>query len=579
MIMADKLSSHEDIALDVLVVGAGFGGIYALHKMRLMGFTAKAFEKGSGVGGTWFWNRYPGARCDVPSLEYSYSFSDELQQEWEWSERHATQPEIERYANHVVDRFDLRKDIQFNTTVVSAQYDADANLWHVETSEGQKVRATYLIMTTGGYHIPAKPNFKGLENFKGEVYFSNYMPTTPVSYDGKRIGLIGTGSSGIQATVELGKRPIEHLYLFQRSPGYMVPSHDKPLEAEEIAEFKRTYAERRERARHSGYGVDVASFPVGSGRTMDLSDEEFEERAWKMFNVGGGSAQTLFPDFASDAAANKRISNWLNDRVRERVKDPELAEALTSQDYYMGAKRIIIIDGFIEAVQQDNVTVVNIRKSPIVEVTPTGVRTTAGEYPVDLLLLATGFDSGTGSLLQIDIRGRDGLQLREKWANGPEAYLGLGVQGFPNMFVVAQVASPGIRSHVMVSIEQHVDWIADLIDYATRQGVNVIEASRSAEQAWTKHVADVADMTLFTKDDTQHLGSNIPGKPRVVSSYLGGVGNYRRICDAVKERVYEGWELHTKTGKIANSPDWTEGKAIRWEDRDNEVAAQSVQFL
>ena len=567
-----RRNGQHAIKLDALVVGAGFGGIYALYKLRGLSLNVKAFEKGSGVGGTWFWNRYPGCRCDVPSMEYSYSFSEELQQQWEWTEVHATQPEIERYCNHVVDRFDLRKDIQLNSEVTSAQYDETAKLWCAKTADGQTVLATYLMLTTGGYHRPIVPNIPGIDSFKGELYFSNDYPATEPSYAGKRIGVIRTGSTGHQTTVALGEQPIKHLYVFQRTPGYIAPSYDRPLTAEEVVEHKAHYAERRERARHTGYGVDITSFPVGGGKTIELTDDEFDRRAELMWQSGGGTVQTMFPDFATDARANKRIAEFLNKKLREQIMDPQLGDSLCRQDYYLGAKRIIIIDHYVSTLQKPNVSLVDTKRCPIQEITPRGVRTPDREYELDMLILATGFDSATGSILKIDIRGRKGLTLERKWADGPSTYLGLGVHGFPNMFSICQVGSPGIRSHMMVQIEQHVDWIADLIVYAKKHGVEAIEASQRAEDTWTAHVAEVAGTTILTVDDSQHLGSNVPGKPRVVTSYLGGVGAYRRICDAVAANDYEGWSLHTSAGLLANSPDWSGPKRkVRWETRDDEV--------
>lgn len=565
--------------LDALVIGAGFGGIYALYKLRGQGMSVKAIEKADGVGGTWHWNRYPGARCDVPSLEYSYSFSEDLQQEWNWTELHAGQAEIERYANHVVDRFDLRKDIYFDMEVTSAHYDAIANLWQVQTSKGQNIAATYLIMATGGYHTPIVPNLRGLDSFEGELYYSNQYPKTDIEYAAKTVGLIGTGSSGVQTAVALASEPVQHLYVFQRTAGYMVPAHNRPLSAEVLKRHKRNYAERRERARHSGYGVDVTSFPVGRGRTMNLSDEEFESRANRMWDFGGGTLQTAFPDFVTDARANKRISDWLNSKVRKAVNNPQLAEQLCAKGHYIGAKRIIIIDGFTDAMQQPNVSLVDVKASPIEEITPRGVRTADRFYELDMLILATGFDSATGSMLKVDVRGRSGVTLKEKWAKGHRTYLGIGVNGFPNMFMIAQAGSPGIRSHVMVSIEQHVDWISALLTHATKHRIHTIEPTARAEDAWTTHVADVAASTLLTADDTQHLGSNVPGKPRVVTSYLGGVGPYRTICDAVREHEYEGWKLSADQGTIKNSETWSgPGKKIRWEDRDEEIG-KAAGFL
>ena len=566
--------------LDALVVGAGFGGIYALYKLKQLGLKVRSYEKGAGVGGTWFWNRYPGARCDVPSMEYSYSFSEELQQEWEWTELYATQPEIERYINHVVDRFDLRGDIEVNCEIASANYDAEANLWRVVTANGRTIAATYLILTTGGYHLPIKPDLPGLESFSGEVYFSNQWPTdVHVDYTGKAVGLIGTGSSGVQTAVAVGNLPVKSLTIFQRTAGYIVPAHNRPLTPAAVAEHKRNYSERRERARHSGYGVDVTSFPAGTGSTMVLTDAEFNERANKMWQAGGGTVQTAFPDFVTDEAANKRVADWINAKLTEGVNDPALVERIKAKGHYLGAKRIIIIDGYKKTLTKPNVSLVDVKANPIKTITPRGVCTTQREYLLDMLIVATGFDSATGSILKIDINGRNGQSLRDKWAHGHLTYLGLGANGFPNMFFVAQVGSPGIRSAMVVSIEQHVDWIADLLIYAREHRIRTIEPTAEAERTWTQHVADVAASTLLTRDDTQHLGSNVPGKPRVVTSYLGGVGAYRKLCELVRAHDYEGWQMMTEDGAMDNAQDWSgPNKTIRWEDRDQEVG-QAVGFL
>ncbi len=558
--------------LDVVVVGAGFAGIYMLHKLRQKGFRARVYEKGSDVGGTWFWNRYPGARCDVPSLEYSYSFSEELQQEWEWTEHHASQPEIERYAHHVVDRFDLRRDIQFDTSVTSAVYDEGAARWSVETDTGERVRARYCVMATGGYHTPIRPEIAGLDSFDGELYFTNQWPHEEVSFAGKRIGLIGTGSSGVQTATSLASEPVGQLVVFQRTPGYIVPSVDHPLDPEYQADYKATYAERRARSRMTGYGTDVTSAPIGEGRTVDLPEDEFQSRARTVWAIGGGAVQTMFPDFVVDERANYRVAEFLRTKIREIVDDPERAELLCAKSHYLGAKRIIIIDGYFDIFNQDNVSLVDLEKSPVEEVTPAGIRTTDATYPLDMIICATGFDSATGSMLQVDIRGREGQTLSEKWARGHRTYLGIGIEGFPNLFMIAQAGSPGIRSHVMVSIEQHVDWITDLFEFMRDRELGTAEPSKEAEDTWTAHVAEVASKTLLTVDDTQHLGSNVPGKPRVVTSYLGGVGPYRKICDAVRTNGYEGWALEGRAGRLPNNGGWSgpDGDS-GWEERDAAV--------
>jgi cyclohexanone monooxygenase len=546
----DRLSTEKDVQADeheVLIVGAGIAGIFMLYKLRQLGIPAKVFEKGSGVGGTWFWNRYPGAQCDVPSVQYSYSFDEDLQQEWEWAEHHARQPEIETYLNQVVDRFHLRSGIQLNTTVTRMTWDEGDNQWLVETNRGM-VRAKHCIMATGGYHTWVTPDIPGLDKFKGELYYTNHWPLEPVSFAGKRIGIIGTGSSGVQTATALAKEAVDSLYVFQRSASYVVPSRDHKLDPEYVRDYKSTYSARRARARRTGYGTDVVSAPVGEGRTAEVSEEEFQRRAALAWELGGGAMGTVFPDFLVDAAANNRVTEFLRGKVREAVHDPAVAEKLSARNHYLGAKRIVIVDGYFEIFNQPNVHLVDLKESPIQDMNETGVRTRDAEYPLDMLILATGFDSATGAMLAIDITGQGGKKLKESWSKGHHTFLGIGVPGFPNMYMINAAGSPGIRSHMMVQAEHHVEWISDFIAYQRSRQIACVQPANSAAAQWTQHVIDVGASTLLTVDDTQYLGSNVPGKPRMVTSYLGGVGRYREICDWIAETGYEGWILRRPDG-------------------------------
>jgi cyclohexanone monooxygenase len=551
--IGNDAQTHE---YEVLIVGAGIGGIFMLYKLRHLGIAAKVFEKGSGVGGTWFWNRYPGAQCDVPSLQYSYSFDEDLQQEWEWAEHHARQPEIEMYINQVVDRFQLRSGIQFNTTVTRMTWDEVDNRWLVETNQGT-VRAKHCVMATGGYHTWVNPDIPGLDKFKGELYYTNHWPLEPISFAGKRIGIIGTGSSGVQTATALAKGPIESLYVFQRSASYVVPSRDHKLDPAYVRDYKSTYSQRRARARRTGYGTDVVSAPVGEGKTAEVSEEEFQRRAAIAWELGGGAMGTVFPDFLIDVEANNRVTEFLRRKVREAVHDAALAEKLSARDHYLGAKRIVIVDGYFEIFNQSNVHLVDLKESPLQAITETSVKTSDAEYPLDMLILATGFDSATGAMLAIDITGQGGQTLQEAWSNGHCTFLGIGVPGFPNMYMINAAGSPGIRSHMMVQAEHHVEWIVDFIMYQGEHEVVSVQPAGAAAAQWTQHVVDVGATTLLTVDDTQYLGSNVPGKPRMVTSYLGGVGRYRDICDWIAKTHYEGWTMRKSDGTaLPHSLNW-----------------------
>jgi cyclohexanone monooxygenase len=538
---------------DAVVVGAGWAGMYALIRLRDMGLRVLVVETGAGVGGTWYWNRYPGARCDVRSVNYSFSFSSDLEQEWSWSERYAAQPEIERYANHVADRFDLRRDIQFNTRIVRAQFDELASRWQVETEAGESISSRYLILATGGYSAPVEPRIEGLADFGGESYLTARWPTEPVDFAGKRIAVIGTGASGMQTVTEVSRQDIEHMYVFQRTANFAVPAQNTPLSPEYIEDLKAKYADFREHARWSGSGT-VYEGP--DGPMADLPDEEFERRMDEAWEVGGTSVCGGVTDLMSSRAANDRVSDYLRRQVSRRVSDPETADLLSARGFTLGARRVLVETGYFEAFNRPNVTLVDVHEDPIVRVTPTGIQTATRHFDLDMLIWAIGFDSGTGAALNIDIRGSDGVSLADRWADGPSTYLGLMVSNLPNLFSIAGPGSPSIRSNVLVSIEQHVDWIADLLDYARQRDVTRIEASPEAEQAWTAHLNSLVSKSLFANDDTQYFGSNVDGKPRAYLAYIGGVGNYRKICNDVRDDGYEGLVLLGK-GDHTKSREWS----------------------
>jgi cyclohexanone monooxygenase len=549
----------ESSRFDAVVVGAGFAGMYMLHRLRGLGFAVRVYEAGGGVGGTWYWNRYPGARCDTPTLEYSYSFSEELQQEWEWTERYGAQAEIEAYANHVADRFDLRRDIRFDTRVTSATYDEGSRRWLVETDRGDKVSAKYCIMATGGYSVPHTADIKGIETFAGEMYHTAVWPRAEVSFAGKRIGVIGTGASGVQTVGAVAQEDIEHLYVFQRTPNFVIPMRNYALDPEYVRTYKGTYAERRARSRLVAFGGDYEARPdtSPSGPTHAMPEEEFRERAKDALDWGGSRFFLSFPDFQSDPDANRRVAGYLQSMVREQVEDPTVGERLVPTGHTLGARRIARSDDYFPAFNLPTVTLVNLREDPIEEIAATGVRTQRGFYELDMLIVATGFDSGTGSMLKVDITGEHGCTLAAKWAEGPRSYLGVMMEGFPNLFMIAQAGSPGIRSIVIVSIEQHVEWLTELLAYLDEHGVDSIEPTIEAEDAWTAHVADAAAASIFAHDDTQYWGVNVPGKPRAYTSYIGGVGPYRTICDAVRDRGYEGFVLRRGDDAWVSSRSWS----------------------
>jgi cyclohexanone monooxygenase len=525
---------HE---LDAVIVGAGFAGMYMLHRLRGLGLSARVLEAGSGVGGTWYWNRYPGARCDIESMEYSYQFSDALQQEWVWSERYAAQPEILRYAEHVADRFDLRKDIQLDTRVSAATFDDSAGRWRVETAAGERFEATFCIMATGCLSSPNTPRFDGLERFAGAVYHTGHWPQRGVDFAGLRVGVIGTGSSAVQS-IPLIAAQAEHLWVFQRTPNYVVPARNAPLEPALQARIKASYATLRAQARQGRTGC---LYEVNPTPALAVGAAERERQYQARWDRGGLGFIGSFVDLLVDRSANDTAAAFIRAKIMATVHDPQVAEKLLPRSV-VGCKRLCIDTGYYETFNRPNVTLVDVAATPVEGITGQGVTVAGQDYALDALVLATGFDAMTGALARIDIRGGAGEPLRERWAAGPRTYLGLAVAGFPNLFTITGPGSPSVLSNMLPSIEQHVDWIADLIGHALARGLARVEATRAAEDAWVEHVKEVADATLFPSCNSWYVGANVPGKPRVFMPYLGFPA-YVAKCEQVAADGYEGFAL------------------------------------
>ena len=528
-------------AYDALIIGAGFSGMYQLHCLRdRLGLKARVLEKADGVGGTWYWNRYPGARCDSESHSYCYAFSDELVQGWEWSERYPEQPEIMRYLNYCADKLDLKRDIQFNTKVTSAAYDEGANRWAVETEAGETFTAKFLITAIGCLSTANVPKIPGLETFEGDWYHTGQWPHESVDFTGKRVGQIGTGSTGIQAAPVIAAEAA-HLTVFQRTANYSVPAHNGPL----TAEFKQYVRENFDEIRRTMHETPNGHpFRIEDRKVFDVSDEERQniyEAAW---DKGGLQFRACFEDLLRDKAANDTAAAFLKNKIREIVKDPKTAALLADIDHPYAAKRPPIDTHYFDTFNRDNVELVDVRADPIEAITPKGVKTGKGEHTVDVIVFATGFDAMTGPLLSIDITGRDGLTIQKAWEAGPITYLGLQVAGFPNMFTVTGPGSPSVLCNMPVAIEQHVEWITECIDYMRKNGVETIEATAKAADGWVAHVNDAANATLLPEaGHSWYLGANVPGKPRVFMPYAGGMDVYRRKCDEVAANGYEGFAL------------------------------------
>jgi len=529
----------RDAGFDLIIVGAGFAGMYMLHKARGMGLRARVFEAGDGVGGTWYWNRYPGARCDVESMEYSYQFSDDLQQEWHWTERFAPQPEILRYANHVADRFDLRTDIRFETRVQSAQFDESSARWTVRTDRGDVVTGQYLVMATGCLSSTNMPQFPGLGSFKGQSYHTGAWPHEPVDFTGKRVGVIGTGSSAIQSIPIIAGQASE-LVVFQRTANYSVPAHNAPLDPAFEAEVKAEYPAFRERNSQM-MGAFGARLQVPDRPALRATPEEHRQAFDKAWERGGLGFQRSFNDIMIDSRANEIAKAYVHERIRGIVKDPATADLLCPTQV-LGCKRMCVDSGYFDTFNLPHVKLVDIRPKGIEAITPTGVRAAGQDFELDVIVYATGFDAMTGSLLKVDIRGRDGVRLADAWSAGPRTYLGLNVAGFPNLFTISGPGSPSVLTNMIVSIEQHVNWIGECIDWMRANQRRSIEATPQAQEEWVGHVNAVASGTLYPGCNSWYLGANVPGKTRVFMPLLG-FPPYVERCKQVAANGYEGFEL------------------------------------
>ena len=531
---------NEPVHVDLLIAGAGFAGLYMLHKARKQGLSAQVIEAGGGVGGTWYFNRYPGARVDIQSMEYSFGFSEELQQEWRWSERYAGQPELLRYANHVADRFNLRDGILLKTPLSSAAYDETAHRWQATVESGQRWSARFLVMASGPLSSPNRPAFKGLETFKGPVHHTARWPQETVDFTGHRVGIIGTGSSAIQL-IPMVAQEARELTVFQRTAAYCVPARNGPQDATYEASIKSDYADFRQRSRqmHGGFSANLPPNPVSAlAVTPGERDAAFEAR-WQ---IGGFALLGAFNDLLLNEQSNAMAAEFVRQKIRETVHDPDTARLLCPQQT-IGCKRLGVDTNYYETYNRPNVKLVDVSQHPIDEITATGLKTGGREYPLDALVLATGFDAMTGSLTRLDLRGRGGISMAQKWHAGPLNYLGLTVAGFPNFFNIAGPGSTSAFTNVIVAIEHHVDWIANCIAYLDDNGLATIEATEASETAWADHVNAAAARTVFLTCNSWYLGANIPGKPRMFMPLAGGFPGYAKRCAQVAHDGYQGFTV------------------------------------
>ncbi len=534
----------EDMAeqFDVVVIGAGFGGLHMLWKLRGLGESAVALERAGDVGGTWYWNRYPGARCDVPSVEYSVPWDRELEQEWDWSERYSAQPEILAYIEEVARRHDLKRDIRFETTVTAITRDEERGLWVVETDTGTPFEAPVVISAAGCLSTPNLPDIPGIEDFARPLHHTGRWPHDPVGFEGKNVGVIGTGSTGVQASTAIAAEA-GHLFVFQRTAQYSLPALNRPLTKDEKAEAKRTYGKLRHVQRNS-FGAATIEPPMAMKAFAIAKEKRFAEyeRRW---NIGRQDLLAAFADIGTDAEVNAEVSEWVRGKIRGIVDDPDLAEKLCPTVNPFGTRRIIMDTGYFEIFNQDNVSLVDIREDPIARITQTGAQLESGRFiELDMLVIATGYDAVTGPLLDMNITGKGGQKLNDKWAHGPETWLGLMMHGFPNLFTITGPQSPTVHANVIMAIEQHVDWIADCLQYMDTEGIAEIEPRHESEVEWAMTVAAIGSANLRAKDTNNwYLGQNVPGKPVSYMTYQGGLDRYRKVCDEVAADGYRGFDL------------------------------------
>ena len=525
---------------DAIIIGAGISGMYQLIRLRELGLTVRVYEAGSGVGGTWYWNRYPGARFDSESYSYGYSFSEELLQEWDWKEHFSGQPENERYLNYVADKFDLRRDIKFNATVEAAIYDEEENCWEVRLDDGTRARARLLITAVGVLSAQNIPKFAGIQSFKGESFHTARWPKEKVDFSGKRVGVIGTGATAVQLITEIAKE-VGHLTVFQRTANYCAPLRNGPIDPETQAKIKASYPEIFKRTRET-FASFIHDFDPRS--VFDVTPEQRQARFEELW-AQPGFAKWLgnFRDIMTDKKANELFAEFVRNKIRERVKDPVVAEKLAPKSHPFGTKRVPLESGYYEQFNRDNVLLVDLHESPIERITPKGIKTSDTEYEFDVIVYATGFDAVTGPLTRIDIRGEGGISIKDKWADGPRTYLGIQSTGFPNLFTLVGPHNGATFCNIPRCIEQNVEWVTDCIRHMREKGFTRIAARPEAEQAWTDHVNELAAGTLLEEVDSWFFGANIPGKKRTVLMYFGGAPAYRKKCDDVAARGYEGFVL------------------------------------
>ena len=533
--------------VDAVIVGAGFSGLYLLHRLRKAGFSTRVFERGGDVGGTWYWNRYPGARCDVESLQYSYSFDEQLQQEWHWPEKFSAQPDILAYANHVADRFDLKKDIEFNTEVKVGCFDEKSSSWKITTSKGEKVTARFFIMATGCISTTQVPSIKGLNNYKGNTYHTGNWPHEEVNFAGQNIAVIGTGSSGIQSIPVLAEQA-NNLTVFQRTPNYSIPSQNEPMTNKYEQSWKDVYTARRKEMRYSAHGSlkDLNNVPA-----LSVDEEQRQQLYSERWAIGGTGFLGSFNDLLTNADANYTAAEFVRQQIKKIVEDQETAEILCPTTYPIGTKRICIDTGYFETYNRKNVKLIDISKRPIQRLVSNGIVANEQLYVFDSIIFATGFDAMTGSLFNVDIKGRKGIALRDKWNAGPKTYLGLMSASFPNLFMITGPGSPSVKSNMIMSIEQHVDLVTDTLLRMRSEGLSVVEPELDAENSWVEHVQEVANKTLFPRANSWYMGANIPGKPRLFMPYIGGVGVYREICEEIVADNYRGFKFEKSSHSIA----------------------------
>lgn len=525
--------------VDITVVGAGFAGMYTIHRARQLGLSIQVFEAGDDVGGTWYWNRYPGARCDIESVEYSYSFDDDLQQEWEWKERYAPQPEILEYAQHVADRFNLRSDIQFSTRVVSSHFNESNNQWVTTTDKGDIVTSKFVVFATGCLSSANTPQFAGAASFTGDVYHTGQWPHEGVDFTGKTVGLIGTGSSAIQS-IPLIAAQAKHLTVFQRTASYSIPARNDTIDHSYVKEVKNNYKQFRDanRQQTGAFGSNILRYDISA---LSVTEEERRAEFERRWEQGGFAFLSAYNDFLLTPEANETVAQFVREKIFSIVKDPSTAEKLVPQQV-IGCKRLCLDSGYFETFNRDNVSLVDVASSPIERITSGGVVAGNAEHEVDVIVYATGFDAMTGSLLKIDIRGRQNKTLSDAWEAGPVTYLGLNTAGFPNMFMVSGPGSPSVLTNMIMSIEQHVEWITDCISHLVSSGKATIETTEKNQDEWVAFVNAVADMTLYPSCNSWYLGANVPGKPRVFMPLIG-FPTYVDKCNEVVANGYEGFVL------------------------------------